>query len=264
MTRGILVVLMVWLVTAVYLHPFQAAPFVDDWVYAWSVENLLTNHRLEVLDTSANINYAQTLWGALFCVPFGFSFSALRVSTWVLSCGALVGVHRLLREVDADAAGAALGAATLAVFPPFMILSFSFMTDVPLLAAETWTLVFFLRAFRRRSTRDLWIGTAAAVVGGSIRVVGLVPPIAMSVALLLDGRGWGRTRGRFLVPASSLLAFGVLAWHYQHHIRHVTDLTSVYIKNMPQARLLELKQYAIWLLPDWLPLSGEFMAAGLG
>jgi hypothetical protein len=34
------------LVTLV-VQPFQNAPFIDDWAYAWSVQNLLTSGRLE-------------------------------------------------------------------------------------------------------------------------------------------------------------------------------------------------------------------------
>lgn len=33
---------------------------------------------------------AQVIWGALACLPFGFSFTALRVSTWLLALAALL------------------------------------------------------------------------------------------------------------------------------------------------------------------------------
>src|SRR5678815_1131209 len=75
------------------LRPFQNAPHVDDWVYAWSVEWLLKHHELRTLEFSASINVIQTLWGALFCLPFGFSFTALRVSTWALSVLGLGGLY---------------------------------------------------------------------------------------------------------------------------------------------------------------------------
>jgi Dolichyl-phosphate-mannose-protein mannosyltransferase len=262
LTRGLPVVLACWCAAAVVLWPFHAVPFVDDWVYAWSVENLLTNRRLEVLDFSSNVIYAQALWGALFCLPFGFSFAALRVSTWVLASVALAGVYRLLREADASEAGATLGAASLAAYPPFLMLSVSFMTDVPLVAVEAWMFVFYVRAHRHRSSRDLWIGTLLAAIAGAIRVVGLVPAAAMAAALLVDRRGWGRARGRFLVPLAAVVATGGLAWSHQHHVRHIADLS--YIENTPGPRLEALREYAVALLPAWLPLSAEFMAVGLG
>ena len=67
------------------LHPYDNLPFVDDWTYAWSVEQLLKIGELRISDWSAHYPLAQILWGALFCRPFGFSFSALRVSTVVLA-----------------------------------------------------------------------------------------------------------------------------------------------------------------------------------
>lgn len=259
---GLLLVLACWSVIAVVLRPFHSVPFVDDWVYAWSVENLLNRHRLEVLDFSANVVYAPALWGGLFSLPFGFSFAALRLSTWVLSCVAIAGVYRLLREAEAGEPGATLGAAALAAYPPFLMLSFSFMTDVPLVAVEAWMLVCFVRASRDQSARALWIGTGLAVIAGAIRVVGLVPAAAMSAALLFDRRGWGRARGRFLIPLVAFGAAGLMTWYHQHHVARVADLT--HIENTPGYRLVALAEYAIALLPAWIPLSLEFLAVALG
>jgi hypothetical protein len=42
----------------------------------------------------------QIVWGALFCFPFGFSYTALRISTLTLG---LVGVTGYLRIAPADA-----------------------------------------------------------------------------------------------------------------------------------------------------------------
>jgi len=259
---GLAGVLAGYAIAAAWLQPFQPAPFVDDWVYAWSVENLLSTGRLEVLDFSSNLVYAQTLWGALFCLPFGFSFAALRVSTWVLSLVALVGVHRLLTDNGASPGAATLGAATLATYPPFAMLSFSFMTDVPLLALEVWTLVYLQRAWQRSSTIKLWIGTALAVIASAIRTVGLVPALAASAALLFDRPQWGRARGRFLIPLSAVAAAAALAWYQQDRIHEVANLT--YTTNTPEPRLVALREYGLMLLPAWLPLSIEFMAVGTG
>ncbi len=251
-----------WALAGAVLASFGAVPWGDDWVYAWSVENLLATGRLEVLDFSSNLIYAQTVWGALFCLPFGFSFTALRIATWTLGGIALAGVYRLLVDSGADRDAAALGVASVAAFPLFLILSWSFNTDVPLVAAEVWTIVFFQRAWGQRSIRALWTGTLLALLAAAIRIVGLVPALAMSAALLLDRRGWGRGRGRFLIPLSAVVVAAGLTWYHQRHLRHVADLT--YIDNTPPARLVALREYGLTLLPTWLPLSVEFIAIGLG
>src|SRR5712691_4826406 len=137
----------------VALRPFQDAPFIDDWTYAWSVEHLLRTGRLKILDWSVSVNVVHVLWGALFCVPFGFSFTALRVSTWVASLLGLVGLYTLLRELGVRRADALLGVGVVAFYPVYFILSFSFMTDVPFVALVIWFFAALARALARASAR---------------------------------------------------------------------------------------------------------------
>ena len=92
-------ILLIWTVPAVLLHPFQDTPFVDDWIYAWSVQRFLEHGDLRILDYSSNLNLVQILWGALFCLPLGFSFTALRLSTWVSAAACLWGTYLVLREL---------------------------------------------------------------------------------------------------------------------------------------------------------------------
>src|SRR5437016_4135088 len=78
-------IVFLWTIPILLLRPFQNTPFVDDWVYGWAVENLLRTGQLRILDNSTSVNPVQIPWGAIFCLPAGFSFTALRLSTWVLS-----------------------------------------------------------------------------------------------------------------------------------------------------------------------------------
>ena len=122
---------MMWSVPLVAPRPLQNTPFIDDWVYAWAVEHLLETGELRILDWSVSQNVAQVLWGALFCLPLGFPFTALRLSTWVASLLGLLGLNALLRELGARRGDALVGVAVLAFYPVYFILSLSFMTDVP-------------------------------------------------------------------------------------------------------------------------------------
>src|SRR3954468_23612982 len=60
------------------VRPLTNVPIIDDWTYAASVEQLLQTGRLRILEISAIYPVTQVLWGALFSLPFGFSFGALR------------------------------------------------------------------------------------------------------------------------------------------------------------------------------------------
>jgi Dolichyl-phosphate-mannose-protein mannosyltransferase len=155
------------------LRPLQDAPFVDDWTYAWSVERLLQTGELRILDWSVSLNPVHVLWGALFCIPFGFSFTVLRLSTWVASLLGLVGFYLLLRELGARRRDTLLGVALVCFYPVYFILSFSFMTDVPFVAVVIWFFAALARYVERGSTRALAAAVVFACLAVAIRPVGV-------------------------------------------------------------------------------------------
>src|SRR5262249_47520238 len=127
-------------VLALVLSPFQNTPFIDDWVFAWPVEELLQHGQLKFLEYNLSVNVPGVLWAALFCLPFGFSFTALRVSTWVLALSSLCGLYLTLRDLGVSRRDSLLGTASLGLYPIFFILSFTFMTDVPFVACLVWSI----------------------------------------------------------------------------------------------------------------------------
>lgn len=251
---------LMWLVPALILRPFQDAPFIDDWVYAWPVEHLLHTGSLRILDISSSLTYTQVLWGTLFCLPFGFSFTALRISTWVAAWLGIWGLYLLLRELNVSRRDALIGAAALAFYPIFLMLSVTFMTDVPLLSCLIWASVAFVHGQRRR--RDGWLIAAIVLsaLASGIRPVAIVLPVAMGLALVIVP--WGRQRIRFLWPVAAIgFFFWLLRWH-EGHTEHVADLT--WFGGTPANRLHDVKQYAIPMLPGMLRQSFTFVAGTMG
>ena len=76
--RDCLVIVVASVLVTLIVRPFQNTPFLDDWVYAWSVENLLKGGGLLVPELTNNANIVQILWGWLLCLPIGFSFVRAR------------------------------------------------------------------------------------------------------------------------------------------------------------------------------------------
>lgn len=245
-------------VVAAALWPFQDTPFIDDWAYAWSVEHLVAGDGLRILDWSSHPNFAQVLWGALFCLPLGFSFVVLRLSTWVAALLALCGFHLLLQELGVPRRESLLGVALLGLNPVFFILSATFMTDVPFVAASLWATFALLAALRRRSDRWLVAFAVLASLASAVRVVGVVAPIAAVLTLLLHGGPWGRRKSRVALAASPLLFFALLlAWGAPRMV-HVTDLSAVI--GSPEFRRLYLAR-GLLELPR-LVLAATLCAAG--
>jgi hypothetical protein len=228
------------IIPAVILHPFQNTPFIDDWVYAWSVEHFLDTGHLQVLDISTSLNIAQIFWGALFCLPFGFSFTALRVSTWTLSILGLFGFYNLMRITGISRRDALISTALLEACPVYFILSFTYMTDVPWLVTAIWFTYFLVKAVSQK--QDHWLAVAAlfAFLAGAIRLTGLVLPAVMLSVLVFHSDRWGRRPRRLCIPLIALAGLVVLVLIRSAYTAHLSDPVWSYW-SLPERRVANLK-----------------------
>ncbi len=258
-SADVLLIALVCLIPALLLRPFQNTPFVDDWVYAWPVEHLLKTYELKILEYSGAINLPQALWGAIFTLPYGFSFTALRISTFVLAVACLCGLYILLRELDLPRAFALCSVAALAVYPVFFILSFTFMTDVPLIACFIVASLALVLALHRQSTG--WLATAAVFIALSIgmRFVGVAFGAAFAMVLLFHAGAWGRRR-LWLAAIPPAFTVFLIAWQRSHVVSPV-DMTL--IVGSPANRLQTL-QYALPNLPEMTVAMIGFLSAAVG
>jgi Dolichyl-phosphate-mannose-protein mannosyltransferase len=245
----------------VALRPLQDAPFIDDWTYAWSVEHLLRTGRLKILDWSVSLNVAQVLWGALFCIPFGFSFTALRVSTWVASLLGLLGLYALLRELGASRAHALLGVAVVAFYPVYFILSVSFMTDISFVAMVIWFFAALARALERRSVRALVAAVLLACLATAIRPVGIVLSGVLLLAPWPRSTGWRAPLPRLAGAAAPVLVVVLLTLARSALTEHRADLTWI-----PGSWPWRMATMTLGLdqLPEWLAMNLTVVIGTLG
>jgi hypothetical protein len=178
-------------------------PLIDDWTYAWSVEQVLETGRFEVLDWSGNFALGQVMWGAAWSSLLGFSLAALRVSTLVTGLVACGGLYLILRDSGTPRSLALLGALTLAANPAFAVLSASFMTDVPFTACVTLSLLCYTRAATSGRARDLWWAGLWAFAAFNVRQIGIIVPLAGFPLL------FARRRSRTFNPPMVAAALGV-------------------------------------------------------
>src|SRR4051794_6120637 len=127
----ILLLCLLWVMAAIVVNPLGNFPLNDDWAYGFAVRTLFEEGDLRFSDWTATNLIAQVLWGTLFCLPTGFSFTALRLSTLVLGLIGVVATYGLLREGRAREDLSLFGALVLAFNPIYFSLSFTFMSDVP-------------------------------------------------------------------------------------------------------------------------------------
>lgn len=255
----LIVIGVAWIAAAVVLRPFQDAPFVDDWVYAWSVEHLLETGELRIIEYSASINPIQTLWGALFCLPAGFSFTALRISTYVAALIGVWMVYLLARDLGAGRIRAMIAAAVLAVHPVYYILSCSYMTDVPLTAAMMAFTCACVRMIQRRSDQYLILSVLLACVACGIRLVGSAAIGALGMVLLVHCDSWGRRRLAWAIIPAAVMALFI--WNHEQTAMRMSDPWD--IGNSPAHRVANMWM-AWYFLPSMTLLGTLTMARDLG
>jgi hypothetical protein len=201
------ILILVYLFAAIPLHLFANVPFHDEWTYAWSVEHFLKTGKLEVLDWSIHYPFAQILWGALFCLPFGFSLSALRVSTVVLAWLGALALYGTLRELERARSESLIATLVLICNPVFFVLSFSFMTDVPFVSVSNIAFFFIVRGLSRRSSLELWLGCAFGACAFFIRQIAIAIPGALFLYVLFAPSF--RSRRYILPPLVVALVIGL-------------------------------------------------------
>jgi Dolichyl-phosphate-mannose-protein mannosyltransferase len=255
------VVILMSAVPLVALRPLQNAPFVDDWTYAWSVEHLLRTGELKILDWSVSLNVAQVLWGALFCAPFGFSFTALRLSTWVSSLLGLLGLYAMLRELGASRRDTLVGVALVCFYPVYFILSFSFMTDVPFVATVIWFFATLIRSLKRNSARALAAAVLFACLAVAIRPVG----VFLSGVLLLmpwpPSTRWGPLMRRLALAAAPVIVLLLLTLARPALLEYRANLTWIEGSWAWRATIWRLD---LTELPRWLAFNLTVVIGTLG
>ncbi len=120
----------------------------DDWVYARSVEILLGEGRVRILDPSVVPLVWQTLWGGLFGLIFGPTFGAMRLSTVVITGLGGLACYAYRRQFGVERGRSALGAALYLFNPLLFSISYSFMSDAHFVALMTIATAFYLRGLR--------------------------------------------------------------------------------------------------------------------
>src|ERR1051325_268176 len=159
----LLAIAALWSVAVFIVNPIGDFPLNDDWSYGMTVKRLVQGEGYHPSGWTFMTLITQALWGWLFCLPYGFSFTALRFSTLALSLIGTLAMYCLVRQLERPRMLAVICALTVAFNPIYFALSNSFMTDVPFTTLAILTALFFVRYLQKGLGADLLIGTALAI-----------------------------------------------------------------------------------------------------
>jgi hypothetical protein len=205
---SIILTCIVWTILALVIDPRGDFPLIDDWAYGLPVRALVERGEIRLSDWSSVILGVQACWGALFCLPTGFSFTTLRISTLVAGLIGLIGMYSLMRQLGARRAVAFFATWTLGANPLYISLSYTFMTDIPFICLFILSTFLLIRGMVRDSDRVVWLGLGAALASVFVRQIGVAIFLGFMVAYPF-WRGLGRRWFlQALLPA--VLAFAAL------------------------------------------------------
>jgi hypothetical protein len=143
---------------AILANPIGDFPVNDDWAYGWTVRNLLETGHFQLADWTATNLLPQALWGTLFCLPFGFSFTALRLSTLILGLAGVITTYGLLSEAGASSRISLFCSLIIALNPIYFALSNSFNSDIPSFTFAVVSVYFLVRGIRLDSRGAILTG----------------------------------------------------------------------------------------------------------
>ena len=201
------------------VNPIGEFPTYDDWIYAATVKSILEKGRFEIqTGSSANV-FAHAYWGAIFCLPFGFSFTALRFSILTLGIIGVLATYFLLKELSQSYTLSLLGALTLLVNPVYFWSCNTFMTDISFYCFAVLAVLFILLGNRTNSFVVTAFGLALSLISILIRQVGIAIPVSYAIAYLLQRGVRPRTLFNAVLPAlagiSIHITFRLWVAHYQ-------------------------------------------------
>ncbi|HEX8298831.1 MAG TPA: glycosyltransferase family 39 protein [Rubricoccaceae bacterium] len=160
-------------------------PINDDWSYARTVQRLVETGVYAPGGWTSMPLLTNVWWGALFCLPAGFSHEALRLSTVVAGVAMGYGSYVLARDMGWTRGPAAVAMAVVLFNPLTVVSSATFMTDVPSAAAVVWAAVFFARALRYPTVSAVLWATGFSIVATLSRQTGLALPLAFGLVFVV-------------------------------------------------------------------------------
>jgi hypothetical protein len=200
-----------FVLVALLVDPRGDFPLNDDWGYGPAVRTLVEEGRLQFTNWPSMPLLTHVLWGALFCLPSGFSYTALRLSTLTAAWLGVLATYALLRQLGASRGAAFVGGMALALNPLYVGLAHSFMTDAPFVAA----LVAATAAWIRATLRDSWglrvLAVVLALWATLDRQLGVALPMAWTIVEALRLGLGVRWITRALLPALVVIG-GLVAY----------------------------------------------------
>ncbi len=201
--------------------PYAEMGICDDWTYFLTAQKLaITGHVLYNGWVNAIVGW-QLFYGAAFIKLFGATYTAVRSTTLLVAMATAFFTQRSLVRSGISERNATIGTLALVLSPIYLMLSVTFMTDIPGMFALVLCFYCCLRVLQAPSARATigWLWTAAitnAVFGTSRQIAWLgVLVIVPSTLWLLRSQRRVLLAGLAAFFAGVAIVFGCMHWFSQ-------------------------------------------------
>ena len=199
-------------------RPYAEMGVCDDWSYIRTAQLLAQTGHIHYIGWASAMIGWQLYPAALFLKLFGFSFTAARLSTFLVAVLTTFLIQRTFVRAGVNERNATIGTLAIVLTPLYMALSVTFMTDVEGLFAIVICLYGCLRALQAStsSAATVWICFAALAnaVFGSSRQIAWLGVLVMAPCTLWLLRHQRRTLVAGSVATLAGWAFIALSLHW--------------------------------------------------
>jgi hypothetical protein len=217
-------------------RPYTSMGMGDDGPYILMAKTLATTGHIVYNGWASPMLTAQLYLGAVFIKLFGFSFTAVRMSTLLVAVVLAFLLQRTFVRTGLTELNAFLGALTLVLSPLYLLLSVSFMSDITGVFAIVICLYGCLRALQSTNDRSalLWLFFAVTtnVFFGTSRQIAWLGTLVMVPCTLWQLRTRRRVffTGIAITFSGVFVIFACLQW--LKHQRYSIPLP-LFIPNFP-------------------------------
>ncbi|MFP5266164.1 MAG: ArnT family glycosyltransferase [Acidobacteriota bacterium] len=199
-------------------RPYANMGICDDGPYILMAQHLARTGHIAYNGWSAAMMGWQLYLGAAFIRLFGFSFTAVRMSTLLVALLTAWLLQRTLVLAGVNERNAVLGTLAFVLSPLYLMLSVTYMSDIDGLLAVVACLYGCLRALQARKDRAaiFWLGFAVAtnaVFGTARQIAWLGILVMLPSALYLLRKRWRvLPAGAAVTLAGALSIFACMQW----------------------------------------------------
>ena len=183
--KNIALIVAIYIVLVLVINPIGEFPLNDDWSYSKTAFTLHETGKMDSVGRSGTTLIFHVFWGNIFLNIFGPTFTALRISTIILSLLGAVAFYLIIVELRFDKFLSLLASLLFIFNPIYLNLTFTYMTDIPFLTFLLLGLLFYIRGFSRNSNISLLLGSIFSILSFLIRQISLILPLSVFIYLLI-------------------------------------------------------------------------------